>query len=233
MENINFYFDVYKIDESGESLEIQNSVQFESRYLKNAKKEIDLILNEIGEWMEDDFMLISFKNNNSEIIYEGKLFKNGKWDDLTDNNFLYINKFKLAYRSDEFTFEDNRLETIENWDEIVDNFIEFEKLKSTSQSKVLKTYSQFYHWYYWPENEMFAPSKFLGYKNRSIESYDSSGTGGVTQIALSKFFNKIPKDSKEFNSLYNKLKQISKNNFGKDISSQIFEGKGGIYIPIK
>ncbi|MBM7421061.1 MULTISPECIES: hypothetical protein [Chryseobacterium] len=233
MENINFYFDVYKIDESGESLEIQNSVQFESRYLKNAKKEIDLILNETGEWMEDDFMLISFKNNNSEIIYEGKLFKNGKWDDLTDNNFLYINKFKLAYRSDEFTFEDNRLETIENWDEIVDNFIEFEKLKSTSQSKVLKTYSQFYHWYYWPENEMFAPSKFLGYKNRTIESYDSSGTGGVTQIALSKFFNKIPKDSKEFNSLYNKLKQISKNNFGKDISSQIFEGKGGIYIPIK
>lgn len=233
MENINFYFDVYKIDESGESLEIQNSVQFESRYLKNAKKEIDLILNETGEWMEDDFMLISFKNNNSEIIYEGKLFKNGKWDDLTDNNFLYINKFKLAYRSDEFTFEDNRLEMIENWDEIVDNFIEFEKLKSTSQSKVLKTYSQFYHWYYWPENEMFAPSKFLGYKNRTIESYDSSGTGGVTQIALSKFFNKIPKDSKEFNSLYNKLKQISKNNFGKDISSQIFEGKGGIYIPIK
>lgn len=233
MENINFYFDVYNINESGEYLEIQNSVQFESKYLKKARIEVDLILNEIGEWMENDFLVTSFKNSDSEIIYEGKIFKNKKWNDLIDNDFLHVNKFKLVYQSEEFTFEDNDLETIENWEEIVSNFIEFEKLASTSQSKILKTYSQFYHWYYWPERELFAPSKFLGYKNRTIELYDSSGTGGATQIALSKFFSKIPKESEEFVNLYNKLEQISKNNYGKDLSSQIREGKGGIYVPIK
>ncbi|WP_185204779.1 hypothetical protein [Chryseobacterium sp. C3] len=233
MENINFYFDVYSIDELGEFLELHNSIYFENKYLKNARKEVDLILNEIGEWGENDFLIISFENNNSEIIYEGKLFKNGQWDDLVDNSLINNYKFKLVYQSDKFTFEDNGLETIENWDEILDNFLEFEKLESTSQSKVLKTYSQFYHWYYLPEKEIFAPSKFLGYKNRTITSYNSSGTGGATQIALSKFFTKISKDSEEFKILYNKLKQISKNKYIKDLSSQILEGKGGIYIPIK
>lgn len=233
MENINFYFDVYQIDEFGEYLEIQNSVQFDNKFLKKARIEVDLILNEIGEWQEDDFLVISFKNSDSEIIYEGKIFTKERWNDLIDNDFLHINKFKLVFQSEEFTFEDYQLETIENWEEIVDNFIEFEKLASTSQSKILKTYSQFYHWYYWPERELFAPSKFLGYKNRTIESYDSSGTGGATQIALSKFFSKIPKESEEFKILFNKLKQISTNNYGKDLSSQILDGKGGIYVPIK
>ena len=95
MEKIIFYFDVYQVDPSGESLEIQNSVPFESRYLQNARKEIDFILNEVGGWEQDDFLIISLTNSNSEVIYEGKLFNNEKWDDLIDNNFLDSNKFKL------------------------------------------------------------------------------------------------------------------------------------------
>lgn len=232
MENINFYFDVYRIDESGEYLEIQNSLYFESQFIEKAKKHILVFLKKLQDWQNNDFLFMTFRKSDSEIVYEGKVYKDGEWVDLIDVNFLDANKLSQIYQSEEFTF-DNSLETVETWEDIVTNFLEFEKLDIVNPSDLLKTYSQFYHWYYWPETELFAPSKFLGYKNRTVESYNSSGTGGVTQIALSKFFKKISKDSDEFKVLYNKLKQVSKNNYGKDLSSQILEGKGGIYVPIK
>ena len=189
-------------------------------------------MKKLQDWQNNDFLFMTFRKSDSEIVYEGKVYKDGEWVDLIDVNFLDANKLSQIYQSEEFTF-DNSLETVETWEDIVTNFLEFEKLDIVNPSDLLKTYSQFYHWYYWPETELFAPSKFLGYKNRTVESYNSSGTGGVTQIALSKFFKKISKDSDEFKVLYNKLKQVSKNNYGKDLSSQILEGKGGIYVPIK
>lgn len=233
MENINLYFDVYRIDQSGERIEIQNSNYFESSYINQAKKEVELMANEIDSWEEGDFLLITLTNDSSKFIFDGKIFNNGKWKDLTDVTIIENNKYILFYQSEEFTFENTTLEIVKEWEEILKNFKEFDKLEQSSTSTLLKTYSQFFHWYYLPDHDIFAPSKFLGYKDRTIETYDSNGTGGETQKALSKYFKKLPKDSEEFKRLYERLRQVSKNHYGKELSSQIFDGKGGIYIPIK
>ena len=111
------------------------------------------------------------------------------------------------------------------------NFKSFQEIDKKKPSQVLKKIKSFFHWYYLPEEELFAPSKFLGYKDATIDDYDSSGHGGKTQQVLQKYFNKLDKESEEFKRLYRELSQIHKNNFGKDLNTKVFNGTGGIYIP--
>lgn len=231
-----YNIEAFEIDNNGTEIIIENSVVFESEILEDVRNEIYEELIQFSDWQENDLVIITITDNLSGVIIEGKIFKNGIWNDIEDDNFIIDNKFNKFFdlldqieNQNDYTY----LEAVETWDEILHNFNEFEKLDINQTNNILKTYAQFYHWYYLPEKEIFAPSKFLGYKNRTIETYDSSGTGGQTQIALSKFFIKIPKDSEEFKNLYRELEQFSKNNFNKNINSQILDGKGGIYIPKK
>ena len=145
MENINFYFDVYRIDEVGEYLEIQNSFYFESKLMGRASKHILAYLKKFNDWQNNDFLLMTFKKSDTEIVYEGKVYKDGDWYDLIDINFLNLNKFSLLHESENFTFNDS-LETISTWEDVTNNFLEFEKLDNINTSELLKTYSQFYHW---------------------------------------------------------------------------------------
>ncbi|WP_312921011.1 hypothetical protein [Empedobacter brevis] len=231
-----YNIEAFEIDNNGEEIIIENSVLFESEILEDVKNEITEELNQFTDWKENDLVIITITDDSSGIIFEGKIFKNGVFEELEDYKFIQKNRFTKFFDLMEYDtqqIEENLLEPIGTWEDILKNFNEFEKLDVNQSNNILKIYSQFYHWYYLPEKEIFAPSKFLGYKNRMIETYDSSGTGGETQTALSKFFIKLPKDSEEFKNLYRELEQFSKNNFNKNINSQILDGKGGIYIPKK
>ncbi len=103
------------------------------------------------------------------------------------------------------------LYTVETWEEIVENFQNFNSSIETENTIVSIRLSQFYHWYYLPELDYFAPSKFLGYKNMTIFSYRGEGSGGITQKALEPYFKKLNKKSKKFNELYLKLFFFIKN----------------------
>lgn len=71
--------------------------------------------------------------------------------------------------------------------------------------------SFFKHWYYFPELDGFAPSKFIGYKNMDIQTYEVGSTEGPldgreTEHALLKVFKKAEGDLKE--KLYAKLEDF-------------------------
>ena len=80
-----------------------------------------------------------------------------------------------------------------------------------------------------PNINVFAPSKFIGYQNTTLDNYTGQGTGRDTQRILSKWFNKVNQGSSEFQPLKEKFDNFAQN-LNKKVNSKIFHGTGGIYI---
>jgi predicted HNH restriction endonuclease len=122
------------------------------------------------------------------------------------------------------------MQTIKDWQDIIDNLRQFTYIVRQEQTSTLDRFSSFFHWYYFPHDDSFAPSKFLGYKGTTIFNYQGRGSGGETQNALVKFFDKLPKDSSQFEELYQKLSEFA-NSLNKTINKKTYSGTGGIYVP--
>jgi hypothetical protein len=118
---------------------------------------------------------------------------------------------------------------IESINEAVQNAEEFNRIKLDSNSKALKRFSQFFHWYYFSNLDIFAPSKFIGYKNTTIGDYVGEGTGTDTQHVLSKWFTKVDRSSSEYAPLKTRLEAYGRR-LEKRIGIRTFEGTGGIYL---
>jgi hypothetical protein len=132
-------------------------------------------------------------------------------------------------------------ELVTTWAEIVQNAHEFQRLRIIRGPVVQERLSQFKHWYYFPSEGIFAPSKFLGYKNMTIERYSTSvfpGSGydgRITETKFAKlgFFYKLSINSKEFAEIYKKLVEfIESIDPTKHVYPGILAGgRGGIHIP--
>ena len=122
------------------------------------------------------------------------------------------------------------VEKISTWEDVIINFQHFNSSIETSKSIAYDRLSSYYHWYYLPSLNIFAPSKFIGYKNMTLFSYKGDGSGTDTQKALSPFFKKLDKNSNEYKGLLIELEQFF-GNMEKTISKKVTEGTGGIYIP--
>lgn len=233
-----FYtFDYYAVNndyEDSYKLEPSDGVKIKHTDLNAAKK---FIIENIEQLegkkdevkKENDIIQCMFKTTDGDGMVEILIYKNNEWIICEDSDFLIENKFELLHEGGEYKVSSK--DTVGSWQDIVDNFRSFQDVDKNEPSQVRKYYSSFFHWYYYPKEGLFAPSKFLGYKGSTIESYDSKGSGGETQIVLKKYFTKIDKGSEEFKTLYRELSQISKNNFKKDLNDKIVNGTGGIYIP--
>ena len=119
---------------------------------------------------------------------------------------------------------------IESWEDIIENFQNFNSSIETSNSIALNRLNRFFHWYYLASLDIFAPSKFLGYKKMDLFTYEGKGTGTDTQRALEKYFIKLDHDSQEYNYLLTKLEVFLKS-MEKKVSKKTISGSGGIYIP--
>lgn len=120
------------------------------------------------------------------------------------------------------------MKLVESTAEVIENAQEFSKV-ANGNSIAYDRFSQFFHWYYFPELGLFAPSKFIGYKNTTVSNYAGKGNGGETQAVLSKWFSKIDETSKEYKLASNELLKFSAN-IGKKLSAKVFNGTGGIYL---
>ena len=121
------------------------------------------------------------------------------------------------------------MELIESINEAVQNAEEFNRIAKNSDSEAFRRFSQFFHWYYFSNLDIFAPSKFVGYKNTTIENYVGDGTGTDTQRCLSKWFTKVHPTSSQYDQLRAKLEAYGQS-LGKSIGKKTFEGTGGIYL---
>ncbi len=94
------------------------------------------------------------------------------------------------------------MQTVKNWQDVIDNLRQFTYVVKRNKTNTLDRFSSFFHWYYFPKENTFAPSKFIGYKGTTISNYSGQGSGGETQNALSKYFDKLPKDNNLFETLF-------------------------------
>jgi hypothetical protein len=107
---------------------------------------------------------------------------------------------------------------IESLDEVKRNIIQFNRDVKENEEMRRRFLSHFRQWYYIKELDMFAPSKYIGYKNMGANRYnnkDVAGTDGrKTEVELRKWFVKkeIPVLFKELQkrmSDYGKIKGSS------------------------
>lgn len=98
---------------------------------------------------------------------------------------------------------------IESYEESLINAETF--INALSSSEIIrKKLNQFRHWYYFEEEDIFAPSKFIGYKSMDCATYEAFTVGNkyeldgrITCRALDRFFVEI--SDNERSSLFQKL----------------------------
>ena len=100
---------------------------------------------------------------------------------------------------------------VTSYHEAFENAVRFHYYLKNNTSIITKL-SQYTHWYYFPEKDFFAPSKFIGYKNNTYSSESAhEGDGRVTEKALSAFFRKLKTDDQQdyfINEMYKKLTRL-------------------------
>ncbi len=173
--------------------------------------------------IKDEFQITSGREISLRKIHQDKLksiFKNDK------NKIIVVNVVDVNYSNDTNT------EIINTWDHIVDNCFQFNYAVKNYNSLPYKRFSQFYHWYFFPQYKLFAPSKFIGYKNTTADNYKGSGTGSETTKTLNKYFYKLDRESEEYIEL-KKIFESYSATLDKKLNIKTFQGSGGIYLPKK
>jgi len=121
-------------------------------------------------------------------------------------------------------------ETVKNWADIIDNLNQFRRIIDNRNNKAFKRFTSFSHWYYFPDENTFAPNKFLRYKNTTLENYEGKGYGDSTDPTLTKHFKRLEENSIEYEYLFFGLKEFAKKIGGKlNASIKIYVPNGFIY----
>jgi len=117
-------------------------------------------------------------------------------------------------------------EPVESLDDIIKNFLEFDKIHENHNNLAYERFKSFKHWYYLQKDKkgIFAPSKFIGYKETTLENYNpKSGDGekggrdgrGSEKI-LSKYFIDVKKETPDYDLLNKKL-EIFASDIGREL----------------
>ena len=123
------------------------------------------------------------------------------------------------------------MELVRSLEDITTNACRFAAINETSSSPAKKALGRFFHWYYFSDLSAFAPSKFIGYRDTTLENYIGAGTGTDTTFVLDRYFAKIARPSQEFDALAERL-QAWLLQRGATLSQKTLNGTGGIYIRI-
>jgi len=121
---------------------------------------------------------------------------------------------------------------VENYNEIITNFREFQKIDNHFDSVVYHRFATFFHWYYLPiDDGIYAPSIFIGYKNTTIENYPNFKRSGFdSEKVLKDYFFETHKGDKDFLLHYPQLNQFAEE-LGKKINQRVKNGIGAIHLP--
>lgn len=112
--------------------------------------------------------------------------------------------------------------TISSYAEARENAMRFQEYLKHDEALQHKL-SQYTHWYYFEQKGIFAPSKFIGYKNNTYNSESAhAGDGRETEKALAPFFQKVIASDQQpdiyINDLYARLAALLQK-YGKRLKS--------------
>ncbi|MBB5174545.1 hypothetical protein [Texcoconibacillus texcoconensis] len=97
-------------------------------------------------------------------------------------------------------------ELVTSYDQVVQNVQQF-NADLENETDIVTQLTQFTHWYYFPELDMYGPSKFIGYQNMNTSRYarGKGKTGVHTEEQLKQWFEKLPKESEQAQNLLDDL----------------------------
>ena len=121
------------------------------------------------------------------------------------------------------------MKPVDSINEAQGNAQSFASVGKEKESIANKRFNQFFHWYYFSNIDVFAPSKFIGYKNTKLSNYEGKGTGTRTQNVLKKWFKKVGRNNRKHAELKGKLEEFA-SSIGKKISKKTWDGTGGVYL---
>lgn len=122
------------------------------------------------------------------------------------------------------------VELINSYLEAEGNAVRFLDVVAHPTSHTYAMLGRYFHWYYFPSLDAFAPSKFIGYKNTDVQGYRGKGTGTATTRVLHKWFRKEDKTAPSYRQLEVQLHRFLKD-LGAELSTKTIDGTGGIYVP--
>ena len=102
---------------------------------------------------------------------------------------------------------------VEDKTQLIQNARNFSELTPSSNSFAYKVLNYFKHWYYFEESDIFAPSKFIGYENTTLENYrrGEGRDGRETEKVLQEWFKPLVQGSPRFEELSTKLHKYVNN----------------------
>ena len=123
------------------------------------------------------------------------------------------------------------MQLVENYDQVQANARRFSVVGDHQNTLAYSRFARFRHWYHFPDigENVFAPSKFIGYRGTTIDGYSGLGNGGATERRLNRWFRKCERESRTFDILYERLRQFSKE-IGQNLSQAVKGGDGGIHV---
>lgn len=124
----------------------------------------------------------------------------------------------------DFDIKPEKLELVENIDEVLENIIRFNDELPDSKYLISRL-SLYKQWYYSQQLDLFGPSKFIGHKNNTEESYKADTSREIwyvaaieTEIVLKRWA--IETEGEDFRELKEKLCLIL-DKYGKKPKSNI------------
>lgn len=99
-------------------------------------------------------------------------------------------------------------ELVKNKEQVIENAKRFNELTTSSVSYAYTTaFNYFKHWYYFEEHDIFAPSKFIGYENTTLENYrrEKGRSGSNSEKRLKLWFEQLDRDSSRYDELCTQL----------------------------
>lgn len=121
---------------------------------------------------------------------------------------------------------------VKTYDQVWENAKNFSQVGERRDSVAYERFASFQHWYHFSDvgEGVFAPSKFIGYQDTTLDDYDGKGSGGETERKLKRWFSICDFESAEFIDLERRLKDFAKA-IDRNINAKIPKGDGGIHLP--
>ncbi len=122
-------------------------------------------------------------------------------------------------------------DTITTFEEALENARAFQAIGAHPDSRAYVNLDHFFHWYWFPTERIFAPAKFIAYRESSLVAYTSHGRHlDVAQEVLGKWFDKIAEGDAMLSQLVADLEGFLEEH-GNHLHENSRSVTGGIYAP--
>lgn len=122
-------------------------------------------------------------------------------------------------------------ELIETFEEALENARAFQTIGEHRDSRAYVNLDHFYHWYYFPTEHLFAPAKFIAYRDSSVGGYTSHDRHlDEARSTLDQWFEKVEEADPSIGQVIDDLERFLERH-GAHLHEHSRSVTGGVYAP--